>query len=547
MQLQASRVLLPILLVLLVLNFVWPRSVLPSLMVTPFLMGACTVSLFGLAFRPALPKLVGAWLALTVLAIGMGPQPEPLALIALASVAACAWITIGLGQQFESNRALVAGVIWALVVGMALNVVVAWLQYFDVERVLYPLVSQNDSSRPYGSLRQANHLATFSVIGLLGVWWLYRMSSLSMRAMVCLTFMAFSGLALSGSRTGLLELVVLSAFLLLWRKTAKPWELGIFVLAPLWVILLTEFLQVMAVWLGLALEGIRGRDTVSARLLYWREAWDLAVLHPIAGVGWGNLGAARLWELPFNPSSANTTNAHNLVLHLLAETGFTTTFLVLAPIAWVLWKRPPWRMVDVNAQWAWMLIAVMVVHSLLEYPLWYMNFLIPTAFAFGVLLSAESTLVPPPNSLPKRLTMLIASLVLFTSLLALFDYLRVADVFGEDNRASADLTRVAAIQNTYLYRYYADRALVERVLPTTENASEMLKVTDRMLNQGPNPIVLWVRLEILCRMGDTLHAKETAALYARVFPASHAEFMQVNGPAVLSACGLVPNLSTSTP
>ncbi|MGV3725713.1 Wzy polymerase domain-containing protein [Hydrogenophaga sp.] len=529
------------LLALLVLNFAWPRSVLPSILVTPFLMGAFTVALFGVVYAPPLPRLVGVWLAAVVLAMAMGPQPEPLALMALAAAAVCTWIAFALGRDFSSDRRLLAGFMWALVAGMLLNVMVAWLQYFDVERLFYPLVSQNDSDRPYGSLRQANHLATFSVMGLLAVWWLLREQVLTTRWVITLAIFAISGVALSASRTGMLELLVLSCFFLWWRRPNARLELGLFVLAPLWTYVLVELLQALTMLLGVDLDGIRGRDmtSVSIRFFYWQEAWSLALLHPVVGVGWGNLGAARLFELPFNAESPNTINAHNLVLHLLAETGFATTFLVLAPIAWFLWRRPPWRAANSSAQWAWMVIAVVGLHSLLEYPVWYLNFLTPTAIAFGVLQANQPVAGSDKPSLHRGVTAFLGAVLVLVSTLAFADYMRVARIFKEDGRASADLRDVASVQDTFLFRYYADRALVERVPLTDSNASEMLKVTDRLLREGANPLVLWVRLEAQCRTRDTLHAAETAALFKVTFPRAHAEFMQMNSAPVLRACGLV--------
>lgn len=525
---------------LLILNFVWPRSVLPSILVTPFLMGVFTVGVFGVSFRASLPLLPGLWFIAVVFAVGFGPDPEPLALIGLSIACLCAWITIALGQRFSESNMLLTRFMWALVVGMLINVVVAWMQYFDVERLFYPLVSQNDSSRPYGSLRQANHLATFSVIGLLAVWWLFKVRLLTARPVVTLAIIALSGVALSASRTGILELIILSCFFLIWREQNNPLDFRLFILAPLWAYLLIEMLQALTVLIGNDLDGIRGRDmaSVSIRFLYWQEAWSLALLHPVAGVGWGNFGAARLLELPFNPQANNTTNAHNLILHLLAETGFAITFLALAPIVWLLLRRPPWHSTNCNSRWAWMVISVAGLHSLLEYPIWYMNFLIPTALAFGILMVAQPVTDRPGPSFSGRLTVSIGVALLLGSALAFIDYMRVASIFKEDGRASSDLAEVASVQNTFLYRYYADRALVERIPLTNTNAAAMLKVTDRLLKEGPSPLVLWVRLEAQCRTGNTLHAFETAELYRSAFPKSYAEFMELNTPSVLRACGL---------
>ncbi|WP_066271700.1 PglL family O-oligosaccharyltransferase [Hydrogenophaga palleronii] len=535
--------------VLLLAALVWPRAYGPSLMVTPFLMGVITVSLIGLVCRPSLPKWPGIWLLASFVAIMLGPQSEPLSLIALLAAALCAWISIGLGAQFVARRSLLRGVMWTLLIGMVIHALVAWLQYFDIERIFYPLVSQNESDRPYGNLRQANHLASFCVLGLVSLWWLYREREVTLRVSLGVAFLAFSGLALSASRTGLLELFLISGCLCIWRKTARPHEFKLFFLAPLWVLLLTQLLDALSALFGFGLEGVHGRgmESVSIRFIYWQEAWSLALMHPIAGVGWGNLGFARLFELPFNPAGSNTTNAHNLVLHLLAETGFATTFLILAPMVWFLCRRLPWRLADTNSQWAWMLIAVVGVHSLLEYPAWYMHFLLPTAFAFGVLMVAEPVAARANRTFPSAGTVVLAALLLVSSFLALADYVRVARAFGEDGRASTDMTRVTGAQGTVLFRYYADRALVERVALSSANASAMLEVTDRLLNVGPNPIVFWVRLEALCRLGRALQAGETAVSFAQIFPAAHDEFMQINSPEVLNACGLLSSKDTKTP
>ena len=142
---------------------------------------------------------------------------------------------------------------------------------------------------------------------------------------------------------------------------------------------------------------------------------------------------------------------------------------------------------------------------------------------------------------------MLGALLLLSSVWAFLDYMRVARIFKEDGRASADLAEVASVQNTFLFRYYADRALVERVPLTQSNAAEMLKVTDRLLKEGPNPLVLWVRLEAQCRTGDTLQALETALLLNAAFPKAHAEFMEINKPSVLKACGLMSTLALEHP
>lgn len=527
---------------LVVLNAVWPRVMAPSYLAAPFLMGALTVACIAWALRPSLPIGPGLWLVAVVVAIALGPSPDLLATLGLATAAVCSWILLGAGRRCGNDTTLLRCFVWAFVTGMLVNVAVAWVQFFDLDSALYPLVSINESVRPYGNLRQPNHLATYAALGLMGVWWLYRTANLSLPWATVLALLAASGVGLSGSRTGFIELGVVSLLLLMWRRTALRGEFLVFVLAPFWALAWVELLQWLAPMLSLQIDGIRGREMASVpiRLSYWAEAWTLALMNPVAGVGWGNLGGARFMELPHVPGLPNTNNVHNLVMQLLAETGFATSALALLPVAWALWRLPPWRAATDGARWAWLVMSLIGVHSLLEYPLWYMNFLIPAALAFGThMANAEHSTGSAAVVVGGRWSRALAALLAVVSAAAFADYARVASVFKEDGRASPDLREVAAIQNTVLYRYYADRAVLERVPLSRENAPLMLEVTQRLLNEGANPIVIWRRLEALCQTGNAMPAHELATRYKAMFPQAHAEFMQFNPEVLLQQCGLM--------
>ena len=56
--------------------------------------------------------------------------------------------------------------------------------------------------------------------------------------------------------------------------------------------------------------------------------------------------------------------------------------LVCGGFAWWVLRQMPWREVDPTRQLAWAVLAVILLHSLLEYPLWYG----PFQMAFGLCL-----------------------------------------------------------------------------------------------------------------------------------------------------------------
>jgi O-antigen ligase len=68
------------------------------------------------------------------------------------------------------------------------------------------------------------------------------------------------------------------------------------------------------------------------------------------------------------------TNCHNLILQLLAEMGLPITLAVVGGFAWVVWPFFSER-AEAEGMLALGCMAVTLIHSMLEYPLWYLYFL----------------------------------------------------------------------------------------------------------------------------------------------------------------------------
>jgi hypothetical protein len=68
--------------------------------------------------------------------------------------------------------------------------------------------------------------------------------------------------------------------------------------------------------------------------------------------------------------------------------------------AWLVWRARPWQETDAMRQMAWLVLAVMGLHSLLEYPLWYGPFQIATLVCVVSLCRTQGA---RPASLRKQL------------------------------------------------------------------------------------------------------------------------------------------------
>ncbi|MFM8768092.1 MAG: O-antigen ligase family protein, partial [Rubrivivax sp.] len=151
-------------------------------------------------------------------------------------------------------------------------------------------------------------------------------------------------------------------------------------------------------------------DISGSRFRIWADALQLIAAHPWTGVGWGNFNFA--WSLTPSPNrhTAFFDHTHNLPLQLAVELGVPLALLICGLLLWALWQA--WRRAlaaepaaSAAGRCALMMVVLIGLHSLLEYPLWYAYFLLPTAFVWGFALglppaSAGSSAGEPRSARP---------------------------------------------------------------------------------------------------------------------------------------------------
>ena len=123
----------------------------------------------------------------------------------------------------------------------------------------------------------------------------------------------------------------------------------------------------------------------SIRLQIWREAWLIFTQFPLLGAGFGQFSWQHFQLGPVlrNTSVTNLEHGHNLVLQVAAEMGLTGLLILLGTLALWFWQaRAAPR--TIFHWWGYSLLAVLAIHSMLEYPLWYTYFLGLAALALGI-------------------------------------------------------------------------------------------------------------------------------------------------------------------
>jgi O-antigen ligase len=453
---------------------------------------------------------------------------------ALSLVAGAAGLCVAAAVVLRAGQVAAAGPLavrvaralfgaWA-VVGV-LHAAVALVQVFAPDLADGDWIAHSSvAGRAVGNLRQPNHLSSlmlWAAIALVGWLELQREAGLAVqqaaqRAEDGLAASSGAGRAFNGLRAHRLlwVLAALAMALFIWAVVLTASRTGLVgvALLALWGLadrrlsraarglLLATPLLYAAAWWGMAWwaqasdhtfggqQRLAEGDVSGSRFRIWADALQLIAQHPWTGVGWGNFNFA--WSLAPFPQrhTAFFDHTHNLPLQLAVELGLPLALVICALLLWALWQAScrvlaATGSASATGRCALMMVLLIGLHSLLEYPLWYAYFLLPTAFAWGLALglpgptgasagsvgSGEALAPPTPGppaagaATPLRpqapwLRAAAGVLCVAGALFALFDYLRLAAIF-EARRGAAPLEqRIEAGKRSVFFGHHAHYA-----------------------------------------------------------------------------------------
>ncbi|MBL8349035.1 MAG: O-antigen ligase C-terminal domain-containing protein [Burkholderiaceae bacterium] len=446
---------------------------------------------FMIALRPAGAAMQGrallAALALAMLGVaaswGLGTLPLSLGLSALGLLAGAmvvAWGGVAAASSAGAERVFTAFAT-ALAVAGVLSALVAVVQVFAPAWADGDLIAQSAlAGRAIGNLRQPNHLCSLLVLALIAVVALLEMGRLGLRRAAALVLLLVLGMELSASRTGAAGLVLL----LLWGLLDSRLSRGARVLLAATPAIYAAAYAAMLVW-GRLHDQVIGAgarlaaeaqvaDSPNSRWHIWGNALELIGQQPWTGVGFGEFNLA--WSLTPFPGrpTAFFDHTHSLPLQLAVELGLPLAGAVLALLLLALLQglrrsREVQGSLGVAARSAWMLVAMMALHSLVEYPLWYAYFLLPTAFAWGFVLG-----LPGARGLKRVGTAalrdssvgwLMGGVLAAAGLSAALDYQRVVVIFTPGEGRGSVVTRIERGQRSVFFAHHADYAAATNKLP----------------------------------------------------------------------------------
>lgn len=317
----------------------------------------------------------------------------PIIYFIVAAMAVVLGASIG-AENNGSSRLCTALACAYLFAGM-ISVALASAQFHGVESALTPFVmgmnhSPGSAVRPFANLGQPNHLAFLLCVAIASVWWLYQLGRIRIGVAIGAVLSLLWGLALTQSRIGWIIVPVFAALCLLWRgkpdfrQVSGRLIIGLVLAYAIMVIALPVIsLSLLGVSSQSATERV-GTYTSSERLVLFQQAIQMSLSHPWFGAGWLQFGPQQLRIGSDFAPSLYSEYAHNIVLNFAAELGWPVTIIVFGAIAYWFYAGFFRRTISKEAGFAILFFVAVSVHSLVEYPLWYAYFLLPTALLIGM-------------------------------------------------------------------------------------------------------------------------------------------------------------------
>jgi O-antigen ligase len=435
------------------------------------------------------------------------------------------WLGARLRDSFGVEKLAIV-LAFFLLTGAELSALIGVLQHYQWHTPLDAVIVMQISPSMYGNLAQPNHFADYVALGLTSLGLLFQQRKLKPAYVILLAMPLLFGLALSGSRSSWLYMMLMAGLAWWWARrdaAMKP-------LLRYAVLLIAGFaLMNVIAQMSFKLGADSGTDTLqriiansgsgetsgSIRLYMWREAVLIFLQSPWLGVGFGQFAWHHFELLPSlraNNITGLYNNAHNLIFQLAAETGIAGLLaLFVSSAIWLYGLRR--ASLGAAHWWGYTALGVLAIHSLLEYPLWYAYFLAVAALLLGAFDETRYRLSMPNLWRISLWVILVAGLVSLTHLRV--DYQRIKGVLAIDPAASdvADakqraLEGLLAVEHSSLLSPYADLFIVPLAEVNADRIRQKIALGNNAMHFTPIAPIVYRQTLFLAQDGQIEAAKQ---------------------------------------
>lgn len=281
---------------------------------------------------------------------------------------------------FTSSAFIVAGLMTACM---------AIIQWLDFES-FFPFVLELTAGRPFANFAQPNNMATALFLALLGCLYLFEKQKLPSLIVMMIALIILFAMVLSQSRTVWLGIIFCVVYWLIRNhkivfRFNRFYAIGFTVIFVVFVLSLPLLSQVV----GTSASTVMERATTGyLRLPMWTHTLISIQDNPWLGYGWNQSSFSYLDALPKHDTPERYLSSHNIILDMLVWNGIILGSLIVGYA--IYWYARFYQLANsIESIIALMMITVVLIHAMLEFPLYYAFFLLPVAVLCGIIQSEE--------------------------------------------------------------------------------------------------------------------------------------------------------------
>lgn len=360
---------------------------------------------------------------------------------------------------------------------------IQWLGFSKDYQYILTLIG----NRPYANFSQPNHLATFLFLSLVSFFYLFEKQKINLFLAIVLSCCLMWGIVLTQSRTAWLVIFFIPLFLIFKSKKIdlKVTKLQLVsVVGVFWlmIISLPYVNQALAPYVNIAQSStfIERATTGHLRLNIWNQMIHAIWEKPWFGYGWGQTTAAQYAVIDRYPGVEWASSAHNIILDLLVWCGIPFGLCIVLYFGYMYWGFLI-KSKSTETVCSTLMISAVLIHAMLEFPLYYAYFLLPVGFLCGICLAEQNLRTTEVSNKWGYLIVAIGFLILYQ---VFKEYDQITDnmVAANTHEMNELKTELKLPYESIFFDKYEDRAKWIAQYPYMKVDQSILDLAERNLN-----------------------------------------------------------------
>lgn len=414
------------------------------------------------------------------------------------------------GAVWEKNHPSQCGdfLFLALIIASVVSVGLQLHQFFNLDS-FGPWILNSSGTRHYANMAQPNQLASLLLLGFLGCGWGYWRKLIGPVTAIGVAALFLLGVVLTESRTAWINVFLLACASLIWRRSLPTrgylWSMiGLSLFFALTVLNLPAINDYFGGGMPVEYRSATGDPRWTAWVMFLKAI----AFQPWFGFGWGQLGHAQFLMMDEHIALGGSfLQAHNLFIDLMLWNGVPIGLGLGAAVIW--WFGSILRTIKSYSQLVLTcFVIVLGTHAMLEYPLQYAYFLLPTGLVMGCLnTSLELKSFKVNSKWPVAIVFTLSTIALIINIR---DYFRVEDSFYglrfEQKRIESSYPRTPP--DVIALTQWRDYIVFARIEPHSSMTTEELSWARNLVSTTPSAFVMYRFAAMLALNGQATESTE---------------------------------------